>query len=350
VRRRSTLGPLWAAMIGLGAALGAAPAPGADAPADSAAALAVSRSREVLGTRWTVTAEAADTAGAGGAIDRALNEAAQLEGALGPGLESEVTRLNALSGGMWVPCSPALYAALDSSLALARLTDGAFDPTIEPLNRAWNVRGKGRLPSAFDTERALTLVGWSKVSLDPQSRRAFLSFTGMGVDLGGIGVGLAMDRTARRLAQADVRRALIRSGGRALALGEGWEVAVGPPARPTDPAVRIPIADAAVATASADERRRVIKRKSYSRLIDPRTGQPVEGRGSVTVVAGSATRAGALSTALLVMGREQAAVFAGRRPELGVLWLEASGDTLRAWRWNLESARAEPGVRIEWMN
>jgi thiamine biosynthesis lipoprotein ApbE len=65
-------------------------------------------------------------------------------------------------------------------------------------------------------------------------------------------------------------------------------------------------------------------------------------------MAGSASRADAVAAALLVMGREGAAEFAARHPELGVLWLEPDQDVVRGWTWNLPAARAAAGVTVEW--
>ena len=58
----------------------------------------------------------------------------------------------------------------------------------------------------------------------------------------------------------------------------------------------------------------------------------------------------ALSTALLVMGRERARRFVAAHPEIGVLWIEPSRGTLRAWKWNLVDVDATPGARVAWMN
>jgi thiamine biosynthesis lipoprotein len=233
---------------------------------------------------------------------------------------------------------------------LARLTRGAFDPTIEPLNRAWKMRGKGKLPSAFDLDRARMLVGWRKLSLDPAGRRAFLSFSGMGVDLRGVGKGYSLDRAARLLRKAGIERAFLDLGGRALAIGDSCDAVVAHPGEPQEPLARLRISNGAISTASQAERGVTIKRKRYGHIFDPRTGVPVEESGSVTVIAPSGTRADALSTALLVMGRERAAAFVAEHPELGALWLEPTEGGVRAWRWNFPDVAAVDGTGIEWMD
>jgi thiamine biosynthesis lipoprotein len=314
------------------------------------AAVEVQRARYLMGTICSVVADAGDTATAGRALGRGLDEIAALEKIMSSWRsDSEVARLNTTSS-MWFPCSPELYAVLDSSMAFANMTGGAFDPTIEPLNKIWDMRGKGHLPTPFEAERAFTLVGWRKLSLDPATKRAFFAFTGMGVDLGGIGKGFALDRAARRLREAGVNRALFNFGGEVLAVGEGWEVTVADPTQRLKPAVRLVVSNAAVSTSAQSERGIVVKKKHYGHIFDPRTGYPMVAEGSVTVVAPSATRADALSTGLLVMGRDAAATFADKHPEIGVLWLENIDGAVQIWKWNLSKLVADSDTAVEWMN
>jgi FAD:protein FMN transferase len=311
----------------------------------------VERARLLMGTICTAVAEAPDTTRAAHAISTAFAEIGRLEQVMSSwSKDSELSHLNALSGSIWFPCSRSLYAVIDSSLRYAKLTRGSFDPTIEPFNRAWDTRGKGRVPDAQEIEQARILIGWSKVNLDRGERRVQFPFSEMGLDLGGIGKGYALDAAARLIAGDSLARALFNFGGEVLAIGAGWEVGIAHPVERLKRAVNLTASNVAVSTSSQSERGIVVKKKRYGHIIDPRTGQPVSSTASVTVIAGSATRADALSTALLVMGREEAAEFAEEHRDLGVLWLEPDGETIRAWKWNLPAARAEPGVRLEWMN
>lgn len=321
------------------------------ASADGAPTTKVERARYLMGTVCTGTIEAPDTAAASRALSIAFEEIGRLEQVMSSWREdSELSRLNQVGGSIWFPCSRSLYAVIDSSLRYAKLTRGLFDPTIEPYNRAWDARGKGRVPKPSEIEQARILVGWNKVSLDRDARRVLFPFTDMGIDLGGIGKGYALDAAARLLARDSVDRALLNFGGEILAVGSGWEVSVAHPADRLKPAIGLTASNIAISTSSQSERGVVVKKKRYGHILDPRTGQPVSGTASVTVIASTATRADAISTALLVMGREDAAAFAEEHPDLGVLWLEPDGETVRAWKWNLPAARAEPGVQVEWMN
>ena len=333
--------------IAPGVALALALSFGAAPPSSGAT---IQRARYLMGTLCTAVVEAGDTTRAGTGIAGAFDEIARLERSWSSWRsDSELNRLNAAAAS-WFGCSADLYAALDSSLVFAAATGGAFDPTVEPLNRAWDMRGQGRVPARAEIEEARALGGWRGLALEPGERRARLARSGMGVDLGGIGKGLALDRAAELLRARGVDRALLNFGGEALALGRAWEVSVADPTLRLRPAVHLAISDAAISTSGQSERGVVVKGKRRGHILDPRTGEPARRAGSVTVVAGSATRADALSTALFVMGREAAGAFASAHPDLGVLWLEPAVRSVRAWRWNLPAVEADPSASVEWMN
>ncbi|MBI5709076.1 MAG: FAD:protein FMN transferase [Candidatus Eisenbacteria bacterium] len=336
--------------------LAVAPAPAARKPHRNPAAVArqpaVERARYLMGTICTVRAEALDTVRAGLAVEEAFGEIARLEQVMSSWRDdSELARLNAEAGEDRVPCSPDLYAVLDSALALAGETDGAFDPTIEPLARLWDLRGQGRVPDMAQIAAAKSRVGWRMVLLDPGRRTARFTRPGVGVDLGGIGKGYALDRAADALRGRGVKRALLNLGGEVLAMTRGapWAVSVAHPGDRLVPVVRLALSNGAVSTSSQGERFVTVKGARFGHILDPRSGSPARTEASVTVVAGSGTRADALSTALLVLGLEDARAFARAHPDIGVLWIEPDGPAVRAWAWNLPALAEEPGARVDWM-
>jgi thiamine biosynthesis lipoprotein len=313
----------------------------------------VERTRTLLGAPCTAVAEGrGDSTATARALDEALDEIARLEDVMSMERNtSEITRLNAAAGERFT-CSSDLYAVIDSAMGAAGETDGFFDPTIEPFNRAWDVRGDGRVPPADEIGAARALVGWRTVFREPRGPTVRLPRPGMAIDLDVIGRGYALERLADVLLERGIARALVDFGGEILAVSnrEPWQVTVAGPGERTSPAVRLALTNGALSTAvqarpgigDDDERHRLV--------LEPRTGLPVRTEASVSVVARSATRAAALSSALLVMGRERAAAFTAAHGGLGVLWLEPGEDELRAWAWNLPSVAAEPGVNIRWMS
>lgn len=326
---------------------------GAGMAPDTSSAAPIERARYLMGTLCTASADGdADTVRAAAALGAALDEIARLERIMSSWLEeSELSRLNRSAATTPVACSADLAAVLDSSLALARLTGGAFDPTVEPLVRAWDLRGEGKVPGAKALAVARAAVGWRGLALDPDRRTARFDRAGMGVDLGGIGKGYALDRAGETLRRHGTRTALVNLGGEIGASGDlARAVTIAHPQRRLSPAVEIAVANAAVSTSGQSERGFTAGGVRHGHILDPRSGRPVPTEASVTVICASGTRADALSTALLVMGREGAGRFARAHGEVGVLWLEPDGPAVRAWRWNVPGARAVEGAAVRWMD
>ena len=117
------------------------------------------------------------------------------------------------------------------------LTDGAFDPAIEPLMRAWGFHARRTSPPT-STELAGGArggAGGRASSLEPGDRRPSRSAAAQ-LDLGGIGVGYGLDRMAAVLRGAGIRRAFLDVSGDCLAIGAppgepGWLVEIADPAR-----------------------------------------------------------------------------------------------------------------------
>lgn len=317
------------------------------APPASASQLV--RSRVLMGTIATVSAPSRDSLRTGEAVESALDGIARLERVMSDwDPDSEVARVNRRAGTSAAACSPDLFAVLDSAAALARLSEGAYDPSVEPLLVLWDVRGRGRVPDAGALTRVQPLVDHSQLVLDPVARTVRFGRTGMAVNLGGIGKGFALDRAGDALRDAGITEARLDLGGQWLVLGPVCTLAVAHPADRLRGVVRIPVQDASVSTSSQGEHRIHVGSRSFGHILDPRRGSPVPYDASVTVVCASATRADALSTALLVMGRARAASFAQSHPELGVLWLEPEGTGVQAWRWNLPGSDTAPGAQVHW--
>jgi thiamine biosynthesis lipoprotein len=199
---------------------------------------------------------------------------------------------------------------------VARDTDGAFDPTVNPLMRLWGFRGgetRTAPPGDDEIAAALERVGWSHVALVKTlvgGMSVFMGRSGMEIDLGGIAKGAAVDFAFDRLRAAGYRDFMVNLGGNIRVSGrpepgrDEWRVAIRDPANP-DATVGDPVIlqdGEAVATSGSYERFVEIGGVRYSHIIDPRTGRPAGRAGSVSVVAPTAAEADAYSTASFVQG------------------------------------------------
>ena len=311
--------------LALAAVLPSGPAPAAAAQGTTA------RARFLMGTRLSIeTDEPAPPA----ALEAAFDEVSRLEDVLSNWrATSEISRLNRDAAQTPVRCSEDLFDALDSALHWARLTDGAFDPTVEPLVRALGLRNEeGRALVAG--EGALTAqlpIGWRHVRIDRRRRSVAFDAPGVGLDLGGIGKGIALDAAARVLRGHGVRRALIDFGGQVLAVGRprgfpGWLVGVADPEERERAIDVLRVDGISVATSGNSERAVETPGGTVGHILDPAARAPASFAGSVTVAMPDATSADALSTALFVMGPVRGFRWADARHVAALyLWRDGSG-------------------------
>ncbi|HKQ61953.1 MAG TPA: FAD:protein FMN transferase [Candidatus Polarisedimenticolaceae bacterium] len=264
----------------------------------------VERARYLMGTRCSARAFG-DEASVGPALDAALERIARLEDAMTTfRADGELARLNAAcAAASWrepVAVSADLFAALDGALRWARATEGSFDPTVGALAAAWGLQSGGRRPTAAEVSAALSRTSWRWVELDRERRTVRCLRQGVALDLGGFGKGFALDAAAEVLHARGVESALIDFGGQVLALGAppgepGWIVELADPRERQRPVLSLRVRDASVSTSGNSEH--------PGHLLDPATGAVAALRGSVSVIAGNAGAADALSTALAVSSK-----------------------------------------------
>lgn len=321
-----------AAITVIAAVLAAAAQPGVSEP-DAEAGGAVSpiaRARHVMGAPLEIRAFAPAGIGAGGAaraIEAALGEVERLDAVLSNWRsDSELARLNRAAARAPVPLSDDLFEALSAALAASAATGGAFDPALEPWVSALGLREPDdkRGPPPLPPRGGV-------VKLDPLSRTAAFTSADVGIDLGGIGKGYALDRAAAVLRREGIDSALLNFGGQVLAVGAppgepGWIVEVADPRDRFRPALALRLKDASAATSSNTERGVRRGREWIGHVLDPGSGRPAPFPGSATAVAPDATRADAYSTALLVMGPERGVAWAEDRADVAAVFLGPSAE------------------------
>lgn len=243
----------------------------------------IQRGRYLMGTVCEVAAARPEQ------IERAFAEAKRIEGMLSTWTgDSELARVNR---GEIEP-SDELNTLLSQALQWSKRTDRAFDPRIKPLIDLWKTREEGTLPAPAAIARAREAAG---------ATRQF--------EEGGFGKGYALDRMLA-LIDGD---ALINFGGQVIVRGT-HEVTVADPADRRKPAIAFTIENASLSTSSGSENTFEVDGRRFSHILDPRTGEALPPRGSVSVISKDALTADVLSTALYVMGEDD-----------GVRWADAHG-------------------------
>lgn len=224
--------------------------------------------------------------------------------------DSELMRLSDQAGGPPVPVSPELFEVLARARTLSERTDGAFDPTINPVVKLWRRARRNReLPRPSQLKEALERVGWRDLELDAEARTVRLARPGMRLDVGGIAKGYASDAALEVLREAGISRALVAGAGDIVA-GEpppgrsGWIVGIASLDAEQGATRFLALRCQAVSTSGDTERFVEIDGVRYSHIVDPRTGLGLTDRSSVTVVAPDGTTSDSLATAISVLGPE----------------------------------------------
>ncbi len=275
-----------------------------------------------MGTRFRIVLYAQDEESARRASTAAFDLIARLDATMSDYREtSELMMASRQAAYAWVTVSADLFRVLAASQEFARESMGAFDVTVGPVVQLWRrARRQNELPDAKKLAAARRLVGYRRLHLNAQRRAMRLDREGMRLDLGGIAKGYAADQGIAVLKEHGIARALVAAGGD-IVVGDappgaqGWTVAIRSVTAEDEAAmIHLSLVNAAVSTSGDAEQFVEINGTRYSHIVDPRTGQPLTGRRSVTVVAANGTTSDALATAASVLAPAAALRLIDRTP------------------------------------
>jgi thiamine biosynthesis lipoprotein len=244
--------------------------------------------------------------------------------------DSAISTLNRT--GILVAPAPEMVSLLKASLYFSELTDGAFDPTVQPL---WSLYAKHFAsdrpdpngPSADLLAEALAKVG--RRGLLVSDSRVALVEHGAAITLNGIAQGYATDRVVDMLREKGLTTTLVDMGEiRAIGArpdGGAWRVGLADPDKPGTLTGTVDLIDRAVAT-TAGAGFRFDPSGRFTHLFDPATGRSPSAFRMVSVVAPTATEADALSTAfsLMPLSRIRDVVSARQRVEARLVTSEGN--------------------------
>lgn len=263
-----------------------------------------------MGNRFEITAVCPDEKIALAAIDKAIAEIVRIEKLLTTfSNDSQTARINNAAGIKPVEVDKEVFDLIARSIRISTITQGAFDITYGSIDkRFWNFdQQMTTLPDKEVLKKAVALINYQNIVLDQHNTTVFLRRKGMRIGFGGIGKGYAAERAKLILQQEGVNAGVVNAAGDLTAWGyrpEGkpWTIGIASPENILHPFSSMNITGKAVATSGNYEKFVVIDGKKYSHTIDPKTGYPVSGIKSVTVICPNAEIADALATPVMVMG------------------------------------------------
>lgn len=272
--------------------------------------VSVNRILKLMGNRFEFTVIAANEQEGNVAINAAIAEVQRIENLLTTFSDlSQTSLINAHAGLSPVKVEEEVINLIERSIRVSEITDGAFDITYGSIDkRLWNFDpDMTSLPDEATAQKSVGLIDYRNVILNKEKSTVFLKNNGMRIGFGGIGKGYAADKAKLVLQKLGIKSGIVNAAGDLItwgtqASGHPWTVGIADPEQTDRPFSALKISDMAIATSGSYEKFATINGKRYSHTIDPKTGLPVSGVKSVSIICPSAELADALATPVVVMG------------------------------------------------
>lgn len=268
------------------------------------------KTEKLMGNAFEITVVGENKDWAKERIDEAVSEIKRIENLLTTFSEdSETNKINKNAGIGSVKVSREVFELIERSQRISALTDGAFDITYGSVDkRLWNFNpDMTSLPDAATAKSMVRLINYRNVLLDKNASTVFLKETGMRIGFGGIGKGYAAEMAKRLLQRQGVSNGVVNASGDIStwgnqANGKPWTIGIASPDHARQPFSYLNISNMAIATSGNYEKYIVVDGKKYSHTINPKTGLPVTGIKSVTIICPNAEIADAMATPVTIMG------------------------------------------------
>lgn len=283
-----------------------------------------SKSLKLMGNIFTITVVGENAAFATENIQAAITEIQRIEALFSTyQKDSQTNLINDNSGIQPVKVDEEVYNLIERSLHISKITQGAFDISYGGIDKSlWNFdKTMTQLPSPETALKMVHLIDYNKIILDDQKQTVFLKEKGMRIGFGGIGKGYAAEMAKKILVKNQVKSGIINASGDLTAWGfqpngKPWTIGIANPDIPHSAFSYLEISDKAVATSGNYEKFVMIDGKKFSHTINPKTGLPISGIKSVTVISHNAEFADAMATPIAVMGIEKGLFLVNQLPNL----------------------------------
>ncbi|WP_397298073.1 FAD:protein FMN transferase [Pedobacter sp. UC225_61] len=268
------------------------------------------RTERLMGNTFELTVVANNESWALQKITLAIDEIKRIEKLFTTFDEnSQTNQINRQAGIAAVNVDPEVYQLIERSIRISAITDGAFDLTYGSIDKKlWNFDSTmTHLPDSETAKSMVRLINYKNIILDPQNYTVMLKEKGMRIGFGGIGKGYAAEMAKALLKMEGVQAGIVNASGDLTTWGmqpngEPWTIGIVDPDQKNTPFSYLNVTDMAVATSGNYEKFVNIGGKKYSHTINPKTGLPIRGIKSVTIISPNAEIADAMATPVTVMG------------------------------------------------
>jgi len=265
---------------------------------------------KLMGNRFEISVVTDDKKWADECIQDAIEEIRRIERLLTTFDESSQTNLvNKNAGLVPVKVDKEVFDLIQRSKRISEITQGAFDISYGSIDRRlWNFDPTmTSLPDRQAAKKLVRLINYRNIILDEKKSTVFLKEQGMRIGFGGIGKGYAAEMAKILLQRKGIESGIVNAAGDLTAWGyqpdgSPWTIGVADPNASRHAFSYLQITNTSVATSGNYEKYVMINGKKYSHTIDPKTGLPVTGIKSVTIICPNAEIADAMATPVMIMG------------------------------------------------
>ena len=269
-----------------------------------------SKSLKLMGNRFQLSAVAGKKAFADKCIDAAIQEIQRIEKLLTTFNDgSETALINKNAGIEPVSVSTETFNIIERSIRISGITQGAFDITYGSVDkRLWNFDSNMKeLPDKETARKMVRLINYRNILLNKEKSTVFLKESGMRIGFGGIGKGYAAEKAKQVMKEMGIESGIVNASGDLATWGyqpngKPWTIGIVDPNAKVKVFSYLNITDMAIATSGNYEKYIIVNGKKYSHTINPRTGLPVRGIKSVTIISPNAEIADAMTTPVMIMG------------------------------------------------
>ena len=263
-----------------------------------------------MGNHFQISVVAEEEEWAHACIDAGIHEIQRIERLLTTfNEESETALINRNAGIKPVAVSRETFKIIERSIRISRVTQGAFDITYGSADkRLWNFdTNLHSLPDPETARKMARLINYRNILMDDLHCTVMLKKPGMRIGFGGIGKGYAAERAKMVMKGMGVESGVVNAAGDMTAWGlqpngKQWTIGIADPNSKDRVFSFMNITDMAVATSGNYEKYILINGQKYSHTINPRTGLPIRGIKSVTIISQNAEIADAMATPVMIMG------------------------------------------------
>ena len=285
---------------------------------------------KLMGNRFEISILANDEDFANTCIDLAIEEIRRIEKLLTTFSNDSVTfQINENAGIQPVVVPKEVFDLIFRCQMISKMTQGAFDISYGSIDKKfWNFDlNMTSLPDKDVAKKTVELINYENIILNKNDQTVFLKNKGMRIGFGGIGKGYAAECAKKILKQNGIESGIVNAAGDLTAWGyqengEAWTIGIADPNKKESVFSTFNITNTSVATSGNYEKFVLIDGKKYSHTIDPKTGYPISGIKSVTIIAENAEIADALATPVTVMGIEVGLNFINQIPNIGCIIID----------------------------